>query len=101
MIKGFDILGGQWIWTGKLFSLILSAFVIAAFRLSPATVGLTFRQCHTSIGLIALAFLIGRGTCLGFVFKPGAPDIVILASSVIFGLWHGLNYSQVTSLNRS
>jgi membrane protease YdiL (CAAX protease family) len=136
MFKGLDALGGHWNWTGKLLSLVLSALVITALRITPATVGLTFRQRHTMIGLIALAGFIGWGTCLGLVFKPGAPDAetlafqafmpglseelvyrgivpalllglirgkgpvegmpwaVILASSAVFGIWHGLNYSD-------
>jgi membrane protease YdiL (CAAX protease family) len=136
VFKDIDILGGHWNWTGKFLSLVLSGLAIAAFRLSPATIGLTFEQRHTKIGLIALVLFIGWGTCLGLLFKPGAPDAetlafqatmpglseeivyrgivpalllglirhrgpvegmpwaVILVSSVIFGIWHGLNYSD-------
>jgi len=134
--RDIDVLGGHWNWTGKLLSLVLSAGVITALRLSPATVGLTFRQRHTKIGLIALVLFIAWGTCLGLLFKPGAPDaetlafqvfmpglseelvyrgilpalllglirgkgpiegmpwVVILASSAVFGIWHGLSYSD-------
>src|SRR5689334_24622960 len=53
--KALDVLGGHWNWTGKLLSLALSALVIAALGLSPATIGLTLRQRHVRIGLIALA----------------------------------------------
>jgi membrane protease YdiL (CAAX protease family) len=136
MIKDLDILGGHWNWTGKLLSLILSALIITALRLSSATVGLTFTQRHTRIGVIALVLFIVWGTCLGLLFKPGAPDAetlafqafmpglseelvyrgivpalllglvrrtgpvegmpwaVILVSSAVFGIWHGLNYSD-------
>lgn len=136
MFKGLDAFGGDWNWTGKLLSLVLSALAIAAFRLSPAAVGLTFRQRHATIGLIALVFFIAWGACLGLVFRPGAPDAetlvfqatmpglseelvyrgiapalllglirqkapgegipwaVILATSAIFGVWHGLRYAD-------
>jgi membrane protease YdiL (CAAX protease family) len=119
-------------------SLVLSALVITALRVSAATVGLTFRQRHTRIGLIALVLFVVWGTCLGLLFKPGAPDaetlafqafmpglseelvyrgilpalllgltrgkgpiegmpwVVILATSAVFGIWHGLNYSHGT-----
>jgi membrane protease YdiL (CAAX protease family) len=79
VIKSLDVLGGHWNWTGKCLSLVLSMAVIVAFRLKPATVGLTFEQRHTRIGLIALAFFIVWGTCLGLLFKPGVADAETLA----------------------
>lgn len=79
MLKGIDFVGGNWNWTGKVFSLVLSVLVIAGFRLSATTVGLTFTQRHRRIGLIALALFIVWGACLGFLFKPGAPDAETLA----------------------
>jgi len=136
MFKSLDVLGVHWNWTGKLLSLLLSALVITGLRLSPATVGLTFRQRHLKIGLIALVLFIGWGACLGLLFKPGAPDaetlafqacmpglseelvyrgilpalllglvwgkapiegmpwVVIFVSSAVFGILHGLNYSD-------
>ena len=136
MVKGLDVLGDHWNWTGKLLSLALSALIIVALRLSPITIGLTLKHRHTKIGLIALLLFIAWGTCLGLLFKPGAPDaetlafqvtmpglseelvyrgiapalllglirhkgptegipwVVILVTSVIFGAWHGLNYSD-------
>ena len=134
--KGLDALGLHWNWSGKLLSLFLSVLVIESLRLSPAALGLTFRQRHMKIGLIALVLFIIWGACLGLLFKPGAPDAetlsfqavmpglseelvyrgilpalllglirgrgpiegmpwaVILATSVVFGIWHGLNYSH-------
>lgn len=136
MVEGFDILGGNWNWMGKLCSLGLSVLAIGAFRLSPAAVGLTLEHRHAATGLIALAFFIGWGAALGLAFRPGSPDAetlafqalmpglseeivyrgivpalllglmrrsgavegmpwaVILASAGIFGIWHGLSYSQ-------
>ena len=35
MVKGLDVLGDHWNWTGKLLSLALSALIIVALRLSP------------------------------------------------------------------
>lgn len=136
IINSLDILGGHKNWTGKVLSLVLSALVIVVFRLSPASVGLTFKQRHIKIGFIALGFFIVWGTCLGLLFKPGAPNAeilafqatmpglseelvyrgiapalllglirqrgpindipwaIILATSVMFGVWHGLSYSD-------
>lgn len=131
-----DIPGASWNWTGKIFSLVLSAIVIAALRLSPEAVGLTLRQDHKKIGAAAVALFVVWGTCLGLLFKPGQADLetlafqatmpgiveelvyrgicpaillglihrrppvagtpwaVILATAVIFGIWHGLGYSR-------
>ena len=136
IVPSLDILGGSKNWTGKLFSLALSAAVIARLGLSPYAVGLTFKQRHTRIGLFAILFFIVWGTCLGLLFKPGTPNeeilafqatmpglseelvyrgiapalllgllhhkgptsdipwAVILATSVVFGVWHGLSYSS-------
>ena len=79
MFKDLDVIGGRWNWTGKLLSIFLSALVIVALRLSPMTVGLTFKQRHLKTGLIALVLFIIWGTCLGLLFKPGAPDAETLA----------------------
>ena len=76
-IKGLDAF--HWNWAGKFLSLALSAMVIAALRISAATVGLTFRQRHAKIGLMALVPFMVWGACLGFLFKPGAPDAETLA----------------------
>ncbi|HUK13911.1 MAG TPA: CPBP family intramembrane glutamic endopeptidase [Thermoanaerobaculaceae bacterium] len=136
LARGLDVLGGHWNWSGKVLSLALSAIVIAALRLSPAAVGLTFRQRHVKAGLIALVAFIAWGAGLGLLFRPGVPTAetlafqatmpglaeelvyrgiapalllglmrkkapvegtpwaVILATSVAFGAWHGLNLSH-------
>lgn len=78
LIKGLNPAGASWNWTGKFLSLALSAIVIAAMRLSPATVGLTTKHRHTKTGLIALLLFIVWGSCLGLLFKPGVPDIETL-----------------------
>lgn len=131
----FSLPGADWNWAGKIFSLLLSALVIVALRLSPGAVGLTLRQNHKKVGIAALVLFAIWGTCLGLLFKPGQADVetlafqatmpgiaeelvyrgicpaillgliyrrtpvpgtpwaVILATSVVFGIWHGLGYS--------
>lgn len=131
----FKIPGADWNWVGKVFSLVLSAIVIVALRLSPGAVGLTLKQDHKKIGIAALVLFAVWGTCLGLLFKPGQADLetlafqatmpgiaeelvyrgicpaillglirrrtpepgipwaVILATSIVFGIWHGLGYS--------
>jgi membrane protease YdiL (CAAX protease family) len=136
LMPGFDFLPGEWNWSGKVLSLVFSALVIVALRLSPDAVGLRLRQAHPRIGWIAVGLFVAWGACLGLLFEPGAPDAetlafqatmpglaeeiayrgiapalllslwprkphvegipwgVILATSVVFGLWHSLGYSN-------
>jgi membrane protease YdiL (CAAX protease family) len=136
LVPALDVIGGEWNWMGKVLSLALSAIAIAAFGLSPDAIGLTLRQRHPRIGIVAVALFIVWGACLGTFFKPGAPDAetlafqatmpglaeelvyrgivpalllglvrhkapvgdipwaVIVATSVMFGAWHGLGYSH-------
>jgi membrane protease YdiL (CAAX protease family) len=131
----FSLPGTNWNWSGKIFSLLLSALVIFALRLSPEAVGLTLKQNHAKIGIAGIALFVVWGTCLGLLFKPGQADLetlafqatmpglaeelvyrgicpaillglihrrapesgtpwaVILATSIVFGIWHGLGYS--------
>ncbi|HQU90750.1 MAG TPA: CPBP family intramembrane metalloprotease [Pyrinomonadaceae bacterium] len=134
LAKALDVIPGNWNWTGKVFSLVLSAIVIYALKLSLDAVGLR-KQENSKITWIAVGFFIIWGTCLGLLFKPGAPDAetlafqatmpglaeeiafrgiapaillglmgrkphvdgipwaVILATSVLFGIWHSLSVS--------
>jgi uncharacterized protein len=131
----FSLPGADWNWTGKIFSLLLSAIVIVALRLSPEAVGLTLRQNDKKIAIAGVVFFVLWGTCLGLLFKPGQADMetlafqatmpgiseelvyrgicpaillglirqrgpvlgtpwaVILATSIVFGIWHGFGYS--------
>lgn len=131
----FSLPGADWNWTGKIFSLLLSALVIVALRLSPEAVGLTLRQNDKKVAIAGVVFFVLWGTCLGLLFKPGQADLetlafqatmpgiseelvyrgicpaillglihrrapvpgtpwaVILATSIVFGIWHGLRYS--------
>jgi len=93
-LKGLDAL--HWNWAGKLLSLIFSAVVIVTLGMSPATVGLTFRQRHAGIGLLALVLFMVWGACLGFLFKPGAPDAETLAFQALMpGLSEELVYRGI------
>jgi membrane protease YdiL (CAAX protease family) len=127
--------GTKWNWSGKILSLLLSALVIAALRISPAAVGLTLKQRHIKVGALAIGLFVIWGACLGLLFKPDQADletlffqasmpglaeelvyrgicpaillglinrrtpspevpwVVIIATAVAFGIWHGLGYS--------
>jgi membrane protease YdiL (CAAX protease family) len=96
LVKGLKLVGASWNWTGKCLSLALSATVIAALRLSPAAVGLTIKQRHTKIGLVALLLFIVWGSCLGLLFKPGVPDMeTLLFQASMPGLSEELVYRGI------
>jgi membrane protease YdiL (CAAX protease family) len=96
LVKGLNPVGAHWNWVGKLLSLVLSAIVIAALRLSPAAVGLTIKQRHTKTGLVALLLFIVWGSCLGLLFKPGVPDIeTLLFQATMPGLSEELVYRGI------
>lgn len=134
LVTAFDLVPGNWNWSGKILSLAFSAVVVFSLRLSPDAIGLR-RQEHSTIGWIALGLFVVWGACLGLAFQPGVPDAetlafqttmpglaeeiayrgiapaillglmnrrphvegipwaVILATSVMFGLWHSLSFS--------
>src|SRR5687767_912382 len=54
VVKGLDVIPGKWNWTGKVFSLVLSALVIAVLKLSPKTIGVTLKQEYPRLGIIAV-----------------------------------------------
>lgn len=131
----FEIPGAHWNWAGKILSLVLSAVVMAALRISPEAAGVRLKQDHPRIGIAAVVLFVVWGACLGRLFQPGPADVetlafqatmpgiaeelvyrgicpaillglirrrepvegipwaVILATSVVFGIWHGLGYS--------
>ncbi len=70
---------GNWNWEGKIFSLALSLIVIYAIKVDRHAVGLTLTQRNLGKSLIALVLLTFFSLTLGFVFKPGVPDIETLA----------------------
>lgn len=78
LFKALDLIPGDWNWTGKLFSLVLSAVVIFALKLSRDAVGL-HKQEHSRIAWIGIALFVVWGTCLGLLFKPGMPNAETLA----------------------
>ena len=78
LVPIFDFIPGDWNWSGKVLSLIFSAIVIFALRLSFDAVGFR-KQEHPKIAWIALGLFIVWGACLGVYFKPGVPEMETLA----------------------
>lgn len=82
----FDVLPGQWNWTGKIYSILLSVAVIFAFGLSPKAVGLTLRQRNLRACLITLALSVPWGISLGLMFKPGVSAETLAFQALMPGL---------------
>jgi membrane protease YdiL (CAAX protease family) len=74
-----DFAGGEWNWSGKIYSLLLSILVVLALRMKPEALGLTLSQRNLKVCLIAYCLFIGWGLSLGLAFKPEPPSAETLA----------------------
>ncbi len=135
-VPGWALLGGNWNWSGKLYSLVLSIVVILALRIDRRAVGLVWEQRTPWLSVVSVLGFIAWGAALGLVFRPGEADAetlafqvsmpglaeelmvrgvipalllgalwrrplpdgrywpVIVATSLIFGIWHSAGYSN-------
>lgn len=92
----FSFVGGEWNWSGKIYSLLLSIVVVLGMRIRPQTLGLTLSQRKLKASLIALGLLILWGFSLGLVFKPEAPSVETLAFQALMpGLAEELAYRGI------
>ena len=84
--SSFEFLPGQWNWTGKIYSILLSMAVILAFGLSPKAIGLTLKQRNLRACLIALVLSIPWGISLGLMFKPDVSAETLAFQALMPGL---------------
>lgn len=75
----FDFVGGDWNWSGKVYSLALAAAVILALRLRPDAVGLRLPRRGIRASLLATALLLAASVALALLFQPEAPTMETLA----------------------
>ena len=78
IIPMLSLPGAKWNWSGKILSLLLSALIMTALRISPTAAGLTLKQSHKRIGAAALVLFALWGACLGYIFKPGEANLETL-----------------------
>ena len=84
--SSFEFLPGQWNWTGKIYSILLSVAVILGFGLSRKAVGLTLKQRNLRACLITLALSIPWGISLGLIFNPGISAETLAFQALMPGL---------------
>jgi membrane protease YdiL (CAAX protease family) len=72
--SAFSFIGGEWNWSGKIYSLLLSVVVVLGLRIKPEALGLTLSQRNLRASLVALFLFILWGLSLGLLFKPSVPS---------------------------
>ena len=75
----FSFIGGEWNWSGKIYSLLLSVAVVLGLGIKPRTLGLTLSQRNVRASLVALFLFVLWGLSLGLLFKPSVPSVETLA----------------------
>lgn len=92
----FSIVGGEWNWSGKIYSLLLAIVVVLALKMNPKAVGLTLSQRNLKVSLIALFLFVVWGLSLGLLFKPSIPSAETLAFQALMpGLSEELVYRGI------
>lgn len=74
----FRLMDGDWNWSGKVYSLIFSGFVIMLFGIKAKSIGLTFKQNNLGASLIALLLFSIWGLSVGLLFEPPPPSLETL-----------------------
>lgn len=92
----FDFVGGDWNWSGKIYSLLLSIVVILGLGIRPKALGLTLSQRNLKTSLSALFLFVLWGLSLGLLFKPSVPSVETLAFQALMpGLAEELAYRGI------
>ena len=73
-VAALDLVGGEWNWSGKLYSLLLSAAVIAGLGVSAGAAAIALPQRNIRLGILSLVPLTLVGVILGLVFQPPPPS---------------------------
>lgn len=78
-IPDLRLFSGEWNWSGKTYSLLLSIAVIFGFRINARSLGLVLPDRNIAWAAIALVPLTAVGIVLGQVFEPPPPSAETLA----------------------
>lgn len=74
-----DFTGGEWNWSGKILSLVLSIVVIAVLGMSPSATALAPPRRNVRLGLLMLVPLTLVGVALGLLYQPPPPTTETIA----------------------
>jgi membrane protease YdiL (CAAX protease family) len=77
--SGFDLLGGEWNWSGKAYSLLLAVAAMVTLRLDARAVGLRMPERSIGAASALTAVLLVASVALALVFQPEAPSTETLA----------------------
>ncbi len=79
----FDLNPAQWNWAGKVYSILLSAAVIAGLGMNARATGLVLPRRNIKAGIIAMVVLIPMGVVLALAFQPDPPSAETLAFQLL------------------
>ena len=79
----FDLNPAQWNWSGKVYSILLSAAVIAGLGMNARATGLVLPRQGIKAGIIAMVLLIPMGVVLALAFQPDPPSAETLAFQLL------------------
>lgn len=79
----FDLNPAQWNWAGKVYSMLLSAAVIAGLGMSATATGLVLPRRNVKAGIIALVLLVPLGVVLALAYGPELPTAETLAFQLL------------------
>lgn len=92
----YSIVSGEWNWSGKIYSLILSAALIAILRIDKKATGLVMPYKNNGSSLIATIILISLSATLAVIFKPDSPSLETLAfQATMPGIAEELTYRGI------
>jgi len=96
LVHATNFIHGDWNWTGKIYSLCFSFLVIFALRIDKTSAGLTFTQKNLKSSLLALFLLTLLSFSIGFIFKPGLPNVETVAFQALMpGLAEEITYRGI------
>ena len=91
-----DPFGGDWNWSGKVFSLALAIVAAVAFRLGPRAIGLQLPRGGVRASLVLMLALLAASVGLALAFDPEAPTAETLAfQATMPGLAEELAYRGI------
>jgi hypothetical protein len=94
--SSFRLFDGDWNWSGKIYSVLLSLLVALGLGIKAKAIGFTWEQRNLKTSLIALLLFTVWGLSLGLLFKPSVASAETLAFQALMpGLAEELVYRGI------